>query len=366
MNFFVDKIIFTSLSIVAIASLFSGFIIPFVRKIALTRNLTDVPSTRKSHSTPVPILGGLAVFLSIIITFFCINLFFESIIGTIHCLTLLTSAAILVLMGVYDDILGLKALIKLLIQIAVSCFVVYFCPHFSLETMHGLFSVFELPPTVSFILSVFIFIIFLNMLNLIDGIDGLASGLSSVSILFFLLISFLNNNWFTMFVCASSLGSLLPFLYFNMFSKRKIFLGDAGSLLLGLLLGFLSLEFLSSPINFSSNDYTFHFPVILMALFSYPLADTLRVFVVRIARKRNPLSADKNHIHHHLIRLGLSHRRATAIVLIYTVLITSISLFLINYNINLVFIGMLIISLSIIYLPTFLVKDENGAIRFYK
>ena len=146
-------------------------------------------------------------------------------------------------------------------------------------------------------------------------------------------------------------------MYYNMFSCRKIFLGDSGSLVLGVILGYLCLDVLIlspyDPVLFNGNKI-----IVLMALFSYPLVDTLRVFVVRISRKRSPFSADKNHIHHHLLRLGFSHRKATLLVIIYTLFITCTSFLITGININLLFILLLLVSVFVICLPSFLIKNE--------
>ena len=106
--------------------------------------------------------------------------------------------------------------------------------------------------------------------------------------------------------------------------------------------------------------------IVLMSVFSYPLVDTLRVFVVRILRKKSPFSADKNHIHHHLLRLGLSHRKATLVVIVYTIFITCVSFLISGIDINVAFIVLLLISVFVICLPSFLIKNEDGSISFRK
>ena len=202
------------------------------------------------------------------------------------------------------------------------------------------------------------------MLNLIDGIDGLASGLSMIAFTLFAYVSYRVCSSFNLLVCMSCIGSLIPFMYFNMFSDKKIFLGDNGSLMLGFTLGFLTLELLTLDNNTETTVFGDNTPLVLMSLFSFPLVDTLRVFTIRVLRKGNPFSADKNHIHHHLLRLGLSHRQATLVILVYTILITSISCLLLELNINLAFFVLLTVSVFCIFLPTFLKHKTNGSIQF--
>jgi len=179
-------------------------------------------------------------------------------------------------------------------------------------------------------------------------------------------VAFLDSNYFNMLVSMAGLGCLVPFMYYNMFSGRKIFLGDNGSLVLGVVLGYLCLDYISTNntadlLLFGGNKI-----IVLMSLFSYPLVDTLRVFVVRILRKRSPFSADRNHIHHHLLRLGFSHSKATLVVILYTFFITSVSLLVTGLDINVAFVLLLCVSVLVICLPSILIKNEDGTFSFIK
>jgi len=135
-------------------------------------------------------------------------------------------------------------------------------------------------------------------------------------------------------------------------------------LTLGFILGFLSLELLSADNQEASSLLGLNIPLILMSLFSFPLVDTLRVFTIRVLRKRSPFSADKNHIHHHLLRLGLSHNKATLLILVYTILITILSCLLLELNINFAFVVLLTVAVFCICLPTFLELKADGLIQF--
>ena len=346
-----------------LATLLSMYFVPALRKLATIKNFTDSPSARKSHSLQVPILGGVAIYFAVFFTIAIFTFFFDDL-TSLHTSFLLAFGSItLLVVGVLDDIFGLKPLTKLIFQISIAVIVVYTL-QFSIENMNGLFGLFELPKTISLILSLFIYVIFMNMLNLIDGIDGLASGLSIIAFTFFAYIAYRTGSAFNLLICMSCIGSLLPFIYFNMFSDKKIFLGDNGSLILGFILGFLALELLSAENNAITSVLGLNTPLVIMSLFSFPLVDTLRVFTIRVLRKRSPFSADKNHIHHHLLRLGLSHRQATLLILVYTVLITIISLFLLEVNINIAFVILLTVSVCCIFLPTFLERKADGSMQF--
>ena len=127
---------------------------------------------------------------------------------------------------------------------------------------------------------------------------------------------------------------------------------------------FLSLDFLSHENSEVILVLGLNTPLVLMSLFSFPLVDTIRVFTIRVLRKRSPFSADKNHIHHHLLRLGLSHNKATLLILVYTILITILSCLLLELNINLAFVVLLTVAVFCICLPIFLERKADGSIHF--
>ena len=347
-----------------LAVIFSLYFVPTFRKLALAKKFTDSPSARKSHKTEVPVLGGVAIYLAAAFAILIALYLFPSNIETSKFFLLGFGSMILLFVGVLDDIVGLKPMYKLIFQLFVSIVLIHNTPSYVTD-MQGLFGFSEISYIPSLFLSIFIYVVFINMLNLIDGIDGLASGISVVAFSFFGYVAFLDGSYFNMLVSMAGLGCLIPFMYYNMFSCRKIFLGDSGSLVLGVILGYLCLDVLIlspyDPVLFNGNKI-----IVVMALFSYPLVDTLRVFVVRISRKRSPFSADKNHIHHHLLRLGFSHRKATLLVIIYTLFITCTSFLITGININLLFLLLLLVSVFVICLPSFLIKNEDGTFSFIK
>jgi UDP-GlcNAc:undecaprenyl-phosphate GlcNAc-1-phosphate transferase len=345
-----------------VGSILSLYFVPTIRKLALAKSFTDSPSKRKSHTTETPILGGVGVYMACLLTIYLFTLVFQDIISLNDFSILGPATLILLFVGIVDDILGLKPTLKLVIQLIVSSFVIY-TGSFFVNSMGGLFGVFEISLLFSFLLSLFIFIVFINMFNLIDGIDGLASVISVFGFIFFAYFAFITSNYFSMLVSMTSIGCLLPFMYFNIFSKNKIFLGDSGSLVLGIILGYLTLDVLSSTHNEHGLFFKENIIIILMCVFSYPLVDTLRVFTIRILRNKNPLSADRNHIHHHLLRLGFSHRKATLAIFLNTALLTGLSYLLKDLNINIAFSLLIILAFFTVCLPSFFVKNPEGVIH---
>ena len=275
------------LSVLLLSIILSIILVPLVHKLATANDFTDTPSARKSHSLQVPILGGVAVYLSAFIPILFTSIFFQDLIVSNTALVLGFGSTTLIVLGVKDDVSGVKPVTKLVFQLCIAVFVINNL-QINIENMQGLLGIFELSKVSSIILSVFVYAIFMNMLNLIDGIDGLASGLSLIAFLFFSYIFYSTESSFNLLICLSCVGSILPFMYFNMFSDKKIFLGDNGSLTLGFMLGFISLELLSTENYGVSSLLGLNTPLVLMSLFSFPLVDTLRVFTIRVLRKRSP------------------------------------------------------------------------------
>ena len=363
-----SEMIILSLFTLILSPLLSSLFLPLFRRYALLKNITATPSIRRSHRKNVPLLGGLAIYSSLVLTITMIIQYVIVTIGKEYIIQIYylgIASSILLFVGLIDDTYGLKPRIKLSFQLLASYLLICITDRLMINSMYGLFGVFELHPVISCALSMFTFIVFVNMFNLVDGIDGLASGISILAFTFFIIISFLSDNYVSLILSIAGFGSLLPFLYYNVFSVKKVFLGDNGSLLLGTLLIYLTLDFLS----FNTMDIlliTNNKILILMSLFSYPLVDTIRIFTVRILRKKSPFSADKNHIHHHLLRLGFSHKKASTFVVIYTFSITNFSLLFMKQNINFSFVILLILAVIIVCLPTLLTKNDSGSIRFIK
>ncbi|MEA3462960.1 MAG: MraY family glycosyltransferase, partial [Bacteroidota bacterium] len=185
-----------------------------------------------------------------------------------------------------------------------------------LHSLHGLFGVYDISYFPGIIITWFLFMALINSFNMIDGIDGLASGIGILVSLFFGIV-FLKEGLLSYAIISFSLAtSLLTFFYFNVFSrKNKIFLGDTGSMLIGLLLSILAIKFLNMESGSPFLHQNHASPAILLSVLIVPLFDTARVMVVRIYQGRSPFVADKIHIHHHMLLLSGSHLAATLKIL---------------------------------------------------
>lgn len=281
--------------------------VPIVIRIFRSLDLLDAPDKRKIHSVSTPSLGGIAIYLGFMVALF----FWVPLADIAEYKFLLLAIFFAFLLGVRDDIASLHALDKLTIQIFAALLVV-FVADIRFTELYGVFGLSKLPVGVAEFLSIFTIVVLTNAFNLIDGIDGLA-GSVALLILGFFGWWFFEVGYVTLgFISVSLAAAVLGFLFFN-WAPSRIFMGDTGSLVLGFTLSVLMIQFIdlnsslavSVPIKMIS-------PVALsVALLILPVYDTMRVFIIRWMAGRSPMSADKNHTHHILIKLGFGHAKST-------------------------------------------------------
>jgi UDP-GlcNAc:undecaprenyl-phosphate GlcNAc-1-phosphate transferase len=298
--------------IVCIESLLTSFVITFLSipsiiKVADIKHLFDEPNERKQHIAKTPTLGGIAIFAGLIF-----SLTFWSDQKSIVELQYIISAVILLFfMGMKDDLFNLVAYKKLVGQLTASFILVHWAG-IKITTFYGLFGINDLSLIPSYCLSVFTIVVITNSFNLIDGVDGLAATIG-------LIASTVFGLWFysagvTQYAILASCmaGALLGFLYYN-WSPAKIFMGDTGSLIVGVILSILAIKFIEMNRvldRFHANK-VLSVPVVTLSILVIPLFDTLRVFSIRTLQGRSPLSADRNHIHHLLQSVGFNHKQTT-------------------------------------------------------
>ena len=242
---------------------------------------------------------------------------------------MIASMFILFFLGLKDDIIGVAPLKKLYVHALVG-FILVVLADIRLTSFWGLFNVYDLPYWFSLCISLFTYIVIVNAINLIDGVDGLAGGIGLIAALTF-GFWFASTGDLPLALLAMSLGgALLGFLFFN-FQPAKIFMGDAGSLILGMIMYVLAMKLIEFPpsrmIGIASHVSK---PVLAMAILCYPLADTLRVFIVRIAAGKSPFLADKNHVHHKLLSFGWSHRKVSAVLYLFTLFFVALTFIMPN------------------------------------
>ena len=305
----------------------------------------DPITDRSSHRLNATRSGGLAMFFA-----FCICYGVGKATGLIEInLYALLCFCLIALIGVGDDLFKLKYREKFFLQLFAG--IVLLQSGMYIDSFHGIFGIEELPYEASVAVSLFVFIVVVNSLNLIDGIDGLASVLSLKFFLVMGAILSVSSKEMEL-VVPVIVGSTVGFLSYNFNPNKKVFLGDTGSLLLGSVMSFFIFYTLNTS-SFIVTDGYISRPLFVVLLLIYPLADTMRAFVIRVYKKQSPFVADRIHLHHRLLNKGISHWRASV-----TILISSISVLLAGFLLSQVFplgitVMILFVYLSILYYTVF-------------
>lgn len=342
-----------------ISAIMAHFAIPVIVRISKEKGLYDEPNERSAATKIVPTLGGIAIFIGLIM-----GSILASYRYSFHELKfIIASTIILFFIGLKDDILVLAPSKKLLAQFISALILIYFA-NLRITNLHGFMGMHELPLAASYIISVFLMVVVINAFNLIDGIDGLASGIAiTCGITFGTWFILVNQPQYAV-VAFSLVGSLAVFFYYNVFSKtNKIFMGDTGSLIIGLIFSALVIKF--NELNITRN-FAFAIdsaPAVSFGILIVPLFDTLRVFIIRLWSKRSPFSPDKNHVHHRLLEIGFTHLQSS-------VRIISINIFLILVNFSLQRIGivnllLLNITLGIVFsfIPAYILFKRSSDVH---
>ncbi|UBM59442.1 undecaprenyl/decaprenyl-phosphate alpha-N-acetylglucosaminyl 1-phosphate transferase [Marinilongibacter aquaticus] len=305
--------------------------IPVIRNICQIRNLLENPVKRSSHSSPTPTFGGVGIFAGTLTAYLIWN--FEDEGFLLH--KVLAGLIGLFFLGLKDDLFALAPLKKLASQIIISVLVVV-GSNLCITSFFGIFGIYEIPYFVGVVLTVFIFVAMINSFNLIDGIDGLAGGIGMISSAGFGLWFMLNQHWSLACLSLSLSASLLGFLRYNYSKTSKIFMGDTGSLMVGFIVTMLAVKFitLNQDHNFSPNNHYVSAPVLVIVLLSVPIFDSLRVFGLRILKRKSPFKPDRLHIHHLLVDNGMSHLAASLSLYTMTIVLTVFTYYLRSFFTN--------------------------------
>ncbi|MDG1917755.1 MAG: MraY family glycosyltransferase [Flavobacteriales bacterium] len=355
--FFNENLLLFSLVILLFSFLLSYRSFPLIVYISRIKNLTATPNERSSHETSIPHLGGLGISFGA----FFVSGFFGSFMLSANDMSILLSitASIVILFtaGVKDDIMGLSPSLKLMAEV-LSAFIFIVLTDIRIDNFYGIFGIYEISTFISYLFTVFVFVVVINSFNLIDGIDGLAASVAII-ILCHLCYYFYKIGLVVGLLSASAtIGGLLAFLRFNISKgKRKIFMGDVGSLVVGFILSFTTTMALSSKFN-ASYDFE-NKPIYILALFAFPFLDTIRVFILRGIKGNSPFAADKNHLHHKLLKYGYTHIQSTSLVILYCLLVIGISNFFFDNSINLHLLITIIVSVGLLALLLLFLSKKN-------
>ncbi len=339
-----------------ISAFFTAFIIthiviPVIIKIACLKGLVAKPNERASHFTNVPTLGGLGIFMGFILSFILFSNFeaFPSLQYFLFAMVLIF------FMGMKDDVIALAPGTKAL-GLLLSVSVLVILGDVRITGFQGIFGIYEIQYWISVVFTIFVFLTIINAVNLIDGIDGLCATTSIISSIAFSIWLLLEGSEVSMqltVLAAALVGSLLAFLRFNI-TPAKIFMGDTGSLMLGYILAFLAVMFIEVNTTYEGAFKLKLSPVVAIGFIALPLADMLKVFIIRIYRKKSPFHPDKRHVHHLLIDLGLTHLQATAILALASLFLIGMALVFQEFRAKTFAALILIVALLVVCIPNFI------------
>lgn len=329
--------------------------IPSILHVARTRHLyDDIGHFRKQHDHGIPRLGGVAIFVSYCVTALIITVLDQSFpIGY-----LLTASIILFIMGLKDDLSGVNSSTKFMVQFIVALILVVL-GDIRLTSMYGVFGIYELPFFLSSALSVIVIIMMINAFNLIDGIDGLAAITGILAnVAFTGLFLYIHEYEFAV-VSLILVGAILGFLRYNI-TPAQIFMGDTGSLFIGLISVVMAIKlieltkFATPGVPAISST-----PAITVAILIVPIFDTIRIFFIRVMNGISPFAADRNHIHHRILKLGYTHFQTTMILSAFNLVCITLALLLGAWG-NFVLVTMLfVVSMLFNWTVTFLLRSKE-------
>ena len=321
---------------------FALTVIPRLLSIAIRYQIFDEPDERKIHKRQVPRLGGMAFMpvifasLTVLLAFNLITEHYELGVAISMEARQLACAfcaiALSYFVGIIDDLVGVRYKWKFAVQILCGLFLVG--GGIVITDLYGLFFIHSIPQWLSVPLTVFVIVFVINAINLIDGIDGLAAGLCTLAFLCYGTSFLYYGKSFDALLSFASVGSILPFFYFNVFGSaekgKKIFMGDTGSMTLGVVLCIESIRLIPTAMlqGTAANPLVLAFAPILI-----PCLDVIRVFLFRIWHGRNPFLPDRNHIHHKLMAAGMNQWQAMVTIVTAALLLTTINNML-SYYLN--------------------------------
>jgi UDP-N-acetylmuramyl pentapeptide phosphotransferase/UDP-N-acetylglucosamine-1-phosphate transferase len=309
------------------AFIISFFAIPSIIKIAVAKNLYDEPDERRSHTERTPSLGGIGIFAGLIfsITYWipfdtCDNPEHE------HIKYVLCAYIIIFLIGAKDDIIPLTPVKKFLGQL-LAAFILVYKANIKLSSLYGIFGVYDIPEWISIPLSIFTIIVIINSFNLIDGINALCGTIGIITCIAFGTWFYFHGRLDLAVLAAANVGALMAFLFYNV-TPARIFMGDTGSLIVGLTASILSISFIENNKFWHDEWFIESVPAVAIGVLIVPLFDTLRVFILRAMRGKSPFHPDRTHVHHLLIDLGFTHLQATGVLALVNIMFITLAYFL--------------------------------------
>jgi UDP-N-acetylmuramyl pentapeptide phosphotransferase/UDP-N-acetylglucosamine-1-phosphate transferase len=330
---------------------------PSVIKLAIKKRILTGGGGRNAHEGFTPNIGGIAIFIGLLLSnLFLLGFYIQEISSEspfldlssynkfLSYIILTVSCIIMFIVGLSDDLTSLSSKTRFIIQIIVAYCLTYY-GNIRIESLSGLFGFNDLPYFLSIVFSMTIVIFIINSFNLTDGLDSLATSLGIYILASFGVLFLLSNHFYDATLCFAGVSSLFAFWFYNR-PPAKIFMGDSGSLVIGVIIAYSAIKLCNFPIDASGSIN----PVFILCVLAYPSVDTLRVFLVRIFAGKSPFTADRNHIHHLLVDKDFNHGWAAFFAVMYCIVLTLIC-FVIRGNVTISFLVMVPLAILFIVLP---------------
>lgn len=343
------------LSTFILAFVVSWMSFPAIVAVVTNKHLMDEPCERSVHNTKTPTMGGVGIFLSLV---FVITIM-GGLLETKTLLLLFGGMTILFFLGLKDDLLVLSPRKKFFGQLLAAMVLIIFTDT-RIMSFSGILGFGMLSYWFSVIFTLFVYLLIINAYNLIDGVDGLAGCLALFGCAAFAYLFFKTDDISMTTIAVATIGALLPFLKLNFSKKDKIFMGDTGSMIIGLLLAFFVVRFIGKEQMDKQSPFQIAAPVLAVCITFFPLLDTLRIFFIRaVIHKTSPFDADQNHLHHRFLQLGFNHIQTTSWIVLVNAMLFVCMLFITDLNVNLQLIILLVLGslfYSLVFIYYYMVK----------
>jgi UDP-N-acetylmuramyl pentapeptide phosphotransferase/UDP-N-acetylglucosamine-1-phosphate transferase len=353
----------------AAISFFGTFLVmPSVIKLAIKKRILTEGGGRNAHEGFTPNIGGIAIFFGLLLSnifllgyYIKVQSYGETIIDVnsfdkfLSYINVTFACIIMFIVGLSDDLTSLSSRIRFLIQLIVAFCFTYF-GDIRIESLCGLFGVYELPYLVSIIFSILVVIFIINSFNLTDGLDSLATTLGIFILISFAILFIISEHFYDATLCFAGVSSLFAFLFYNK-PPAKIFMGDSGSLVIGVIIAYSAIQLCNMPIDYSGTIN----PVFILCILAYPSVDTIRVFSVRVFLGNSPFVADRNHIHHLIVDKKFNHGWASFFAVMYSIILTLICFLFRDYT---TFSFFFMVTLAIIFIVLPMASWSRNIMRF--
>ena len=300
-----------------------------ILQVAIQKKLVDNPDARKLQKRPIPVVGGLAVFFGVLAGLMAASMCNHILMpedSYTSLFPILCAMSVMLYIGAMDDILGLTPKSRFIIEIATVVALV-FQTGMSIDSFHGMWGVDRFSWWFAVPLTIIAGVGIINAINMIDGVNGLSSGLCIICSILFGIVFVKAQDVANAMLAFTMAAAMVPFYIHNVFGlKSRMFIGDAGTMVMGILMTWFLICLLSSEseVSYYQNSNRVNMIAMSLAILSVPVFDTLRVMTMRVLNKKSPFKPDKTHLHHVFVNVGVSHYITSSVEILLDLLVTGI------------------------------------------